>query len=314
MEVRPEERLLPLFWALDGFKQRQEDFPNPPLTELKGPLPASEKAAAELAGAIERADLDASERAVVVLARDRGARQTMEQLWPYGCRNGGMGGHAAIVVSSCFRALETLGWEHAEPVLRFVLRDVYSLGGRGKPDPYFLPNTARVDRHLDKLPPGWAGGIGDRAATLELFGLLRTGKADQACELAVKQLLGGVGAQAVWDAVHLATAELMVRHSSGWGVASRPLHSNTSAGALHYAFRTSDSARDAAPGAASGGRLDGRQDGLGAARSGACATSRSPNCRRRAVRCRPLPARPWRRSSRCCLPGTITGTPRLRRR
>src|SRR5258708_2938206 len=35
----------------------------------------------------------------------------------------------------------------------------------------------------------------------------------------------------------------MVRHSSGWGVASRPLHSNTSASALHYAFRTSDFAR-----------------------------------------------------------------------
>jgi hypothetical protein len=158
MEVRPEERLLPLFWAVDVFKQRQEDFPNPPLTELKGPWPASGKAAAELAGAFERSDLDASERAVVVLARSLGARQTMELLWPYGCRNGGAGGHAAIVVSSCYRALDTIGWQYAEPVLRFVLRDVYSLGGRGKPDPYFLPNTARVDRHLDKLPPGWPAG------------------------------------------------------------------------------------------------------------------------------------------------------------
>ena len=35
----------------------------------------------------------------------------------------------------------------------------------------------------------------------------------------------------------------MVRHSSGWGVASRPLHANTSASALHYAFRTSESPR-----------------------------------------------------------------------
>src|SRR5262249_21941579 len=146
MEVRPAERLLPLFWAMEGFKQRQEDFPNPPLTELTGPMPASEKAAAELAGAFERADLDGSERALVALARDQGARPTMEQLWNYGCRNGYLGGHAAIVVSSCFRALETLGWQHAEPVLRFVLRDIHALGGRGKPDPYYLPNTVRVDR------------------------------------------------------------------------------------------------------------------------------------------------------------------------
>jgi hypothetical protein len=243
MDVRPEERLLPLFWAVDGFKQRQEDFPNPPLTELKGPLPSAEQAAAELANAIERADLDAAERALVVQARHMGARQTMEQLWLFGCRNGGLGGHAAIVVSSCFRALEAIGWQHAEPVLRFVMRDVYSLGGQGKPDRYFLPNVASVDRHLDKLPTGWAAGNGDRAATTELFGLLRVGKADQACEQAIQQLLSGIEAQAIWDAVHLAAAELMVRHSSGWGVASRPLHSNTSASALHYAFRTSNSAR-----------------------------------------------------------------------
>ena len=30
----------------------------------------------------------------------------------------------------------------------------------------------------------------------------------------------------------------MVRHQSGWGLASRPLHANTSTNALHYAFRT----------------------------------------------------------------------------
>lgn len=243
MEVRPEERLLPLFWAMDGFKQRQDDFPSSPLPELKGPMPAPEKAASELAGAFERADLDASERAVVVLARGLGARQTMERLWPYGCRNGGWGGHGAIVVASCFRTLAIVGWREAEPVLRFVVRDVYALTGNGKPDRYFLPNTARVERHVDRLPPGWAERDAGEAATLELFGLLRTGKADQACELALEQVLAGTGAQAVWDAVHLAAAELMVRHSSGWGVASRPLHSNTSAAALHYAFRTSESAR-----------------------------------------------------------------------
>src|SRR5207244_2428082 len=32
-------------------------------------------------------------------------------------------------------------------------------------------------------------------------------------------------------------------HKDGWGLASRPLHSNTSSNALHYAFRTSTSSR-----------------------------------------------------------------------
>src|SRR5262245_45012471 len=80
-EVRPEERLLPLFWAINGFKQRQEDFPFQHLTELKGPFPAAEKSSTEFVDAMERADLERAEPALVALARHRGARQTMEQLW-----------------------------------------------------------------------------------------------------------------------------------------------------------------------------------------------------------------------------------------
>jgi hypothetical protein len=242
LDVRPEERLLPLFWALSGYKKHQEDFPNPLLTELRGPLPAPEKASAELANAMERFDADRAERALVVLARNQGARQTMEQLWVYGLRNLGAGGHAAILVANCFRALETMGWQEAEQTLRFVVQDIYLLGAE-KPDPYWLWNSSRADWHLDRLPSTWAAGTADAAATRELFSLLREGKAEPACELAIQQVLGGVGAQALWDAIHLATAELMVRHKSGWGLASRPLHANTSTNALHYAFRTCTTAR-----------------------------------------------------------------------
>src|SRR6185436_8205885 len=67
---------------------------------------------------------------------------------------------------------------------------------------------------------------------------IREGDGEKASQLAVQQLRRGVGAQAIWDAVHLATAELLVRHQDGWGLASRPLHSNTSTNAMHYAFRT----------------------------------------------------------------------------
>src|SRR5262245_38923769 len=237
LDARPEERLLPLFWALSGYKKHQEDFPRPLLTELRGPLPAPERAGAELAAAMARSDADGAERALVTLARNQGARQTMEQFWVYGLRNLGMGGHAAILVANCFRALETIGWQEAEQALRFVVQDLYLLRAE-RPDPYWLASAARADRHLDRLPPTWAAGRADPAATRELFSLLREGKAEPACDLAIEQLLRGVGARAHWDAVHLAAAELMVRHQSGWGLASRPLHANTSTNALHYAFRT----------------------------------------------------------------------------
>jgi hypothetical protein len=237
MDVRTDERLLPLFWAIDGFKQRQEDFPAPALYELKGTLPRPENAAAELAAATDRADQERAELAVVALARNQGARQTVEQLWRYGCRKGGAGGHGAISVANCFRALEIIGWQQAEPVLRFVVQDLFHFGWL-KPDAYLVPNTIRADQILSKLPASWGGTRGDRSATHALFALIRAGNCGEACELAVQQLRAGFAAQAIWDAVHLATAELMVRHSSGWGLASRPLHANTSTNALHYAFRT----------------------------------------------------------------------------
>lgn len=235
-DVRADERLLPLFWAINGFKQRQEDFPAAPLTELRGPLPTADKARAEFAEAMERADLDRAEPALVALARTQGARQTMEQLWLYGCRNGHAGGHGAISVANCFRALDTIGWQEAEPALRFVLQDLFQLG-YVRPDASFAQNTARVERRLDNLPAGWAGETANQAATRELYALIREGKAADTCDLAVRQLQDGIAAQALWDAAHLATAELLVRHRDGWGLASRPLHSNTSTNALHHAFR-----------------------------------------------------------------------------
>src|SRR5439155_18580971 len=110
------------------------------LTELKGALPAPEKAAADFADAMERFDADQAERALVALARNQGARQTMEQLWVYGLRNLGAGGHGAILVANCFRALETLAWREAQQALRFVVRDIYQLSAE-KPDLYWQPNT-----------------------------------------------------------------------------------------------------------------------------------------------------------------------------
>lgn len=242
LEVRPEERLLPLFWAMQGYKKHQEDFPNPLLTELKGPLPSPEKANADLTAAMDQGDAEPAERALVTLTRNQGARQTMEQFWPYGLRNLGAGGHAAILVANCFRALETIGWQEAEQTLRFVVQDIYLLRVE-RADEHWLSNSVRADRLLGQLPTTWAAGTADSAATRELFAVLREGKAEPACDLAGKQLLRGVGAQGLWDAIHLATAELMIRHKSGWGLASRPLHSNTSTNALHYAFRTCTSPR-----------------------------------------------------------------------
>jgi hypothetical protein len=237
MDVLAEERLLPLFWGLNVFKQRQEDFSWDSMSKWSGPLPLAERAAGQFQEAIQNADRDQAESAIIAMARGQGTRPTMEQLWQHGSRNGGAGGHMAICLANCFRALEIVGWEEAEPALRFVVQDWFA-ADYVKPDRYHQLNQARVDEHLAQLPPDWAGQHTDRAATIEMLAQIREGVGERSSALAIEQLRRSVGAQSIWDAAHLATAELLIRHKDGWGLASRPLHSNTSTNAMHYAFRT----------------------------------------------------------------------------
>ena len=237
LDLPHEESLLPLFWAVDHYKWQQLAFPTPPLAPLAGALPAADKAAADFHDAMKHLDVDRAERAIVALARSEGSHQTMELLWHYGCRDCGMIGHRAISLASCWRVLESIGWQHAEPVLRFVVRDLMG------EDRYYPANVTRSETLREKLPFGWATGNGDAGATRELFALMRQGKSEEASDLAGKQLVAGVGGQAIWDAVHVVSAEMLILHSGESGMAGRPLHINTAANALRYAFRTAASSQ-----------------------------------------------------------------------
>ena len=91
---------------------------------------------------------------------------------------------------------------------------------------------------MGKLRPDWAGGKSDKGAVLELLAFFREGQVGRACEWAYDRLVAGkLQAATVWDAIFLASAELIVRYEVG-SVTGRPLHSMTMANALHYAFRT----------------------------------------------------------------------------
>ena len=241
LDVAPQERLLPLFWAVDHFKWHQQRFPTPPVNCLTGALPTSEKSESEFHEAMRQRDTEGAERAVTALARSAGGRQAFDILWQYGCRDGSLIGHRAIAVTNSWRTLETVGWQHAEPVLRFVVYNL--LTTNGSPDRYYQPNLARTDQILRKAPLGWAGGVPDRAATLELFAELRQGQSERACEVATRLLSAGHGAQSLWDGVHIAAAELLILHPSTIDMGTRPLHANTAANALHFAFHASTAPR-----------------------------------------------------------------------
>lgn len=244
LDARTEERLLPLFFALDQFKnsqaedEKQGDFR---LQPVHGKLPATEKAWEEFHAAMEDWDAARADRAIAVLARSRGAHEVMERLWRYGARDYRNIGHKAIFVANSWRTLETIGWQHAEPTLRSLVLGLLDFGkkkqvnGYAYEDQAYLPNVERAQKTIAKLPPDWTAARSERSITQELLAMLRDGKTEDACRWAATSLSEGKAqAGALWDAVHLAAGELMMRQPGIFG-----LHTVTSANALHYAFRMS---------------------------------------------------------------------------
>ena len=107
----------------------------------------------------------------------------------------------------------------------------------------YLSNVERLRKAATRLPGEWATRRGDPSATEELLALVRDKRTDDACQLALDQLAdGNAGAAAVWDAVHLAAGELIMRERDVWGNLAG-VHAVTSANALHYAFRMSGQAQ-----------------------------------------------------------------------
>jgi len=241
-DARIEERLLPMFWALDRVKSELDAQDNSQLLEgLKGNFPRADQALSIFQDAMGKRDPDQAERAIVVLAQTEGPRQAMSRLWEYGARTvSGTLGHHPIVVANTWRTLDAMGWQHAEPVLRYAARYL-----NFEPDRTYAPNLERVAARLPNLPADWALSKPDREATLQIYAVLREGRSDEACDLIVSQLESDkVKAGAAWDAVHLVAADLLFRYKTGGGpIGGMLIHAVTSTNALRFGFDCSSDDR-----------------------------------------------------------------------
>lgn len=234
LDARVEERLLPLFWALNNYKYWYNWHAQNPnrLSPFKGALPSAEAAETEFHAAMRQADGTKAEAALLSLLHSRGASHVMGLLWPYGAQDCVDVGHCAITVSNVCRVLPTIGRQYAEPMLRWVLHRLISTG-----DQTYLPNRERARQAIDKLPGNWAASNGETGVARELLAHMRDLKTSEACDLAVTCLTTGKAqAGAIWDAIHLNAGEVMMRKADD----GHSLHANTAANALHHAFHTSD--------------------------------------------------------------------------
>ena len=246
LEAPADSRLLPLFYALDDFKASQErdaksksgDYTMP---AMSGAIPSPGRAAAELSEAMEAWDFGRAERAVVALARSRSANEIFAILWRYGARDYRNIGHKAIYLANACRTLQAIGWQHAEPVLRSLVSSLLDFGrdqqmnGYALDDQCYPANLKRVKDSFSRLGEIWSPGPADADATRGILAAIRESTPDEACaDTASRLIKGQASAGAVWDAIHLASAELRMRARGGASLAS--IHGMTSANALHYAF------------------------------------------------------------------------------
>ena len=133
------ERLLPLLWALDNFKSSQAqdvkegDWVLAEVDECR--LPKTHRAKEEFVRAMEVWDPEAADAAIAALCRSSGAAETMEPLWRIAVRDQRNIGHKAIFAAQSWRTLQTIGWVHAEPVLRSLVFGMLDLQGDSRPRP-----------------------------------------------------------------------------------------------------------------------------------------------------------------------------------
>lgn len=245
LDVPVNERLLPLLWALDYFKQSQEldaeeeDFR---LQNVQGRLPSASEAWGELDAAMESWDAERADRAITVLARERGGHEVIEGLWRYGARDYRNIGHKAIFTANAWRTLQTIGWRHAEPALRSLTMGLLDFGpdlrmnGYAFADQSHAANAETARKVFPDLPSGWiAGRIVDPAAAGDILATIRKAAPAESGTAVARLLAGGkLTAREAWEGILLRASELMLSLPGILGV-----HCITSANALHYAFRMS---------------------------------------------------------------------------
>lgn len=230
-DMERETHLLPLFWALDTLQYGRKDGDRYPPVKVRS-LPR-EKAKQELHDAMDRFATENAESAMIALARSSSPKTAMNELWRYAGRDDGFIGHRAIALVNSWRVLEAIGWQHAEPMFQFVVRE---LNADENQHQQHAINWERAHKRFSQVPTGWDSKEANPASTLELFETMRTESDATACEAAFDMLATGkVVAGSIWDAVFLLGAEFMIRYPTS-DLGATPLHTNTSANALRFAF------------------------------------------------------------------------------
>ncbi len=183
-------------------------------------------------------DVEGADRAVTALVRSAGAEEVVEAFWRYGARDFRDIGHKAIYLANSWRLLQTVGWRHAEPVMRslaFALLEHEGDNPAKRDDLRDRPGRENLER-LWKVRRDWQQGEPSTRSAQDLLGVLRTAAPGEACDWVVAELNKGVAPASLWDGLFLRAGELLMQQPGIVGV-----HCVTSTNALHYGYQATAS-------------------------------------------------------------------------
>ena len=240
----PAEMWLPVIWAVDYFKdtQAQERASSGwhMSTRAAAPGTNSEAARRSLVTALDKWDHEAADAAVVDYARSAHPADIFPLLFSYGARDLREIGHKAITVSNAHSLMTLFGGSAAsEPILRSTVAAL--VNSEGEPDPAshdLAPDRPwrRNRERLHQIPRSWKEGHDDPGARGELRSALYSVSVEQSGSIVIEMLRQGLSAEAIWQVLFDTAAEFLM-HQPG----IVPLHAQTTANALHYAYRVCDS-------------------------------------------------------------------------
>jgi hypothetical protein len=245
LAAEDRDRWLPLFWALDNYKVSQAanksegGWMMPPVDEAK--LPPAHQARARFIEAMDAWDEEGADVAVTAFGRAAGVDEVFEVLHRYGARDFRDIGHKAIYVANARRTINTIGWRHAEPILRSLAFALLEHEGDSPAkrdadaDRPYRQNTER----LAKIEPKWQEGKASPEAAADLLATLRTATPADAPQKVVDLLANGVSPASVWDGLFLGAGELLMRQPGIVG-----LHCVTTTNALHFAYQNCSDAKN----------------------------------------------------------------------
>ncbi len=233
-----EDRWLPILWALDEFKRSQAEDVNEgnwtmaPVDE--NGIPSASQVRDSFHHSMQQWDEAQADVAAAGVARYLGAAESLELFAAYAARDFRSIGHKAIFLANAWRTLQTIGWEHSEPVLRSLAYAMLNHNGEPNPSSSDLEPDRAWKKNLElaaKFRDGWESGLPTHAATDELVKIVRSGSAEDAATGVTEMINRNVSPQTIYDALHLAAGELLMRQS---GIVS--LHAMTTTNALRFLY------------------------------------------------------------------------------